>query len=56
MTSIPLWQVTFGKLRQQLEKAMNEAAELLLGIRDFSTFRSSGRICSSVLPTDFAGV
>lgn len=36
------------QLRQQLEmKAMNEAAELLLGTHDFSAFRSSGSVDTS---------
>ena len=43
------------QLRQQLEvKAMNEAAELLLGTHDFSAFRSSGSVDTSPIKTIFA--
>ena len=43
------------QLRQQLEvKAMNEAAELLLGTHDFSAFRSSGSVDTSPIKTIYA--
>ena len=43
------------QLRQQLDvKAMNEAAELLLGTHDFSAFRSSGSVDTSPIKTIYA--
>ena len=43
------------QLRQQLNlKAMNEAAELLLGTHDFSAFRSSGSVDTSPIKTIYA--
>ena len=40
------------QLRHQLNvKAMNEAAELLLGTHDFSAFRSSGSVDTSPIKT-----
>ena len=43
------------QLREQLDvKAMNEAAQLLLGTHDFSAFRSTGSVDSSPIKTIYA--
>lgn len=43
------------QLREQLDvKAMNEAAQMLLGTHDFSAFRSTGSVDSSPIKTIYA--